>query len=67
MFHGTGTPEPFGMNPFQVSEILNNIDDSSNLIGLDFVETGLKNNDFREGALATQTLLRILTHKFIKN
>ena len=63
----TGTPEPFGMNPFQVSEILNNIDDSSNLIGLDFVETGLKNNDFREGALATQTLLRILTHKFIKN
>jgi agmatinase len=63
----TGTPEPFGLNPFQINEILNNIDDSSNLIGLDFVETGLKNNDFREGALATQTLLRILTHKFIKN
>ena len=48
MFHScTGTPEPFGMNPFQICEILNNIDDSSNLIGLDFVETGLKNNDFR--------------------
>lgn len=62
----TGTPEPFGLNPFQICEILNNIDDSSNLIGLDLVETGLKNNDFREGTLATQTLLRILTHKFIK-
>ena len=63
----TGTPEPFGLNPFQISEIINSIDDSSNLIGLDFVETGLKNNDYREGALATQTLLRILTHNFINN
>ncbi len=63
----TGTPEPFGLNPFQISEIINKIDQSSNLIGLDFVETGLKNNDYREGTLATQTLLRILTHDFIKN
>ncbi len=63
----TGTPEPFGLNPFQINEIINNIDDSSNLIGLDFVETGLKNNDYREGTLATQTLLRILTHNFINN
>ena len=63
----TGTPEPFGLNPFQIIEIINNIDDSSNLTGLDFVETGLKNNDYREGTLATQTLMRILTHKFIKN
>ena len=63
----TGTPEPFGLNPFQICEIINSIDDSSNLVGLDFVETGLKNNDYREGALATNTLLRILTHNFIKN
>ncbi|MBA3285447.1 MAG: arginase family protein, partial [Nitrosopumilus sp.] len=62
----TGTPEPFGLNPFQICEIINSIDDSSNLVGLDFVETGLKNNDYREGALATNTLLRILTHNFIK-
>lgn len=61
----TGTAEPFGLNPFQILEIINSIDESSNLIGLDFVETGLKNNDYREGALATQTLLRILSHKFI--
>jgi agmatinase len=63
----TGTPEPFGLDPFQVVKIINNIDDSSSLIGLDFVETGLKNNDYREGTLAAQTLMRILTHNFIKN
>ena len=63
----TGTPEPFGLNPFQICEIINSIDESSNFVGLDFVETGLKNNDYREGALATNTLLRILTHNFIKN
>lgn len=62
----TGTPEPFGLNPFQIIDIINNIEGSSTLIGLDFVETGLKNNDFREGTLATQTLMRILTHNFIK-
>jgi len=25
----------------------------------------LKNNDYREGTLATQTLLRILSHDFV--
>jgi len=63
----TGTPEPFGLNPFQICEIIDNIDESSSLAGMDFVETGLKNGDYREGALATNTLLRILTHNFIKN
>lgn len=61
----TGTAEPFGLNPFQILEIINSIDVSSNLLGLDLVETGLKNDDYREGALATQTLMRILTHKFV--
>ena len=61
----TGTPEPFGLNPFQICEIIDSIADSSSFVGLDFVETGLKNNDYREGALATNTLLRILTHNFM--
>ncbi len=61
----SGTPEPFGLNPFQVNEIINSFDNSSSLLGLDIVEVGLKNHDYREGALATQTLLRILTHDFI--
>lgn len=63
----TGTAEPFGLNPFQILKIINSIDESSYLVGLDFVETGLRNDDYREGALATQTLLRILTHKFVRH
>jgi agmatinase len=56
----TGTPEPFGLNPFQVLEIIQNIHNSANLIGLDIVEVSVKNDDYREGTLASQTLFRIL-------
>lgn len=63
-FH-VGTPEPFGLNPFQILELINSIDATASLTGVDFVETGFKNNDFREGALATQTLLRILGGSFM--
>lgn len=61
----TGTPEPYGLNPFQILELINSIDTTASLTGVDFVETGFKNNDFREGALATQTLLRILGGPFM--
>ncbi|VFJ12329.1 N(1)-aminopropylagmatine ureohydrolase [Candidatus Nitrosocosmicus franklandus] len=61
----TGTPEPYGLSPFQIVDLINSIDESAVLTGVDFVETGFKNNDFREGALATQTLLRILTGDFM--
>lgn len=57
----TGTPEPFGLDPFQIYDIIKSIDLTANLIGIDLVETGLKNNDYREGTIATQTLLRLLT------
>ncbi|CAN5835683.1 agmatinase [soil metagenome] len=63
----TGTPEPFGLNPFQILELINSISNTARLVGLDFVETGLKNNDYREGALATQTLLRILSRSYMAN
>ena len=63
----TGTPEPFGLNPFQILELVNSISDTARLVGLDFVETGLKNNDYREGTLATQTLLRILSRPYMSN
>ena len=62
----TGTPEPYGLDPFQVSRLLRAIHPSARLSGLDMVEVGLKNDDYREGALATQTLLRILSQKFIR-
>jgi agmatinase len=57
----TGTPEPFGLDPFQVILILKSIDKSADLIGLDMVEVSAKFSDYREGALATHTLYRILT------
>jgi agmatinase len=62
----TGTPEPFGLNPFEVLRIIKSIDTSAKLIGLDLVEVSLRNDDYREGALATQTLLRILSRDYIK-
>jgi agmatinase len=58
----TGTPEPFGLNPFQAVLIIKNIHKSANLIGLDMVEISAKFSDYREGALATHTLYRIFTH-----
>jgi len=60
----TGTPEPFGLNPFQVLEIIQNLNSSADLIGMDMVEVSVKNDDYREGTLAAQTLFRILCRKF---
>lgn len=62
----TGTPEPFGLNPFQVLKLVKAISPSARLIGMDMVEVGLKNGDYREGALATQTLYRILSRKYAR-
>jgi agmatinase len=60
----TGTPEPFGLNPFQVLDIIQNLNSSADLIGTDMVEVSVKNDDYREGTLAAQTLFRILCRKF---
>ncbi|MDP9197129.1 MAG: agmatinase [Thermoproteota archaeon] len=61
----TGTPEPFGLNPFDIIKIFKGIHESADLIGMDMVEVSLRNRDYREGTLATQTLLRILTRNFL--
>jgi agmatinase len=61
----TGTPEPFGLDPFEILKILKSINNSANLVGMDLVEVSLKNDDYREGALATQTLLRIITRNYV--
>jgi agmatinase len=58
----TGTPEPFGLNPFQIIEIIKSINKSALLIGIDMVEVAVKNGDYREGTLATQTLYRIFSN-----
>ena len=62
----TGTPEPFGLNPFQILKLVKAIDTSACLIGMDMVEVALKNDDYREGTLATQTLYRILSRKYAR-
>jgi agmatinase len=62
----TGTPEPFGLDPWQVLRLVKAISSSARLIGMDMVEVSLKNNDYREGALATQTLYRILARKYAR-
>jgi len=62
----TGTPEPFGLDPFQVLKLIKSIDFSACLIGMDMVEVSLKNDDYREGTLATQTLYRILSRKYAR-
>ena len=62
----TGTPEPFGLDPFQVLKMIKAIHQTAKLVGMDMVEVGLRNNDYREGALATQTLFRILARKYAR-
>ncbi len=62
----TGTPEPFGLSPFQVLKLVKAIDTSSCLIGMDMVEVALKNGDYREGTLATQTLYRLWSRKYAR-
>ena len=62
----TGTPEPFGLNPFQILEILKSINKTALFIGLDMVEVAMKNSDYREGTLATQTLYRIFSNLVTK-
>jgi agmatinase len=61
----TGTPEPFGLNPFQVLDVIRSIHSTANLIGMDMVEASVRNDDYREGTLATQTIYRILCRKFV--
>jgi agmatinase len=61
----TGTPEPFGLDPFEITTLIKSINNSANLLGMDLVEVSLKNHDYREGTLATQTLLRIIPRKYV--
>ncbi len=44
----TGTPEPFGLDPFEIVKIIRSINDSANLVGMDLVEVSLRNDDYRE-------------------
>jgi agmatinase len=50
--------EPFGLNLFEIIKMLNTIDDSAVLIGMDLVETALKYDDYREGTIGSKILLK---------
>jgi agmatinase len=63
----TGTPEPFGLDPFEVIKILKSINMSANLLGMDLVETSHRNGDYREGTLSSQILLRILSRDYVRH
>ncbi|MGB7633940.1 MAG: arginase family protein [Nitrososphaeraceae archaeon] len=58
----TGCPEPYGLDPFQVAKIIKSISSTSKLIAMDLVEVAARNDDYREGTLAVQTLYRILVN-----
>ena len=58
----TGCPEPFGLDPFQITRIIKSVSSSALLIGMDMVEVAVRNGDHREGALAVQTLYRLLAN-----
>ena len=47
-------------------KLIKAIDLSACLVGMDMVEVSLKNDDYREGTLATQTLYRILSRKYAR-
>ena len=63
----TGTPEPFGLRPEEVVGLIKSVNKNSRLIGADCVEVGAKKDDFREGTIATQILLRLLARNFVRN
>lgn len=63
----TGTPEPFGLTPEEVVRIFTSINKSANLIGIDMMEVAVKNEDFSEGTIATQLLLRLLLREYLTN
>jgi agmatinase len=62
----TGTPEPFGMTPEEVVAVFKAVDSSATLIGVDMVEVAVKNNDYREGVIAAQLLLRLFSRSYVK-
>ncbi len=63
----TGTPEPFGLDPFEIIKIVKSINESAKLVGMDLVETSHKNEDYREGTLSSQILLRILSRDYVQH
>jgi agmatinase len=62
----TGTPEPFGMTPYQAYEIIGAINEDAKIIGMDMMEVASDGVNTIEGTVATQLLLRMLAHPSLR-
>ncbi|MFA6073625.1 MAG: agmatinase [Candidatus Woesearchaeota archaeon] len=60
----TGTPEPGGMQWYQVLKFLRKVIEKKNLVGLDVVELCPNKNDKASDFLAAKLVYKILTYKF---
>ena len=56
---GTSTPEPFGLNPLEIIDIINNF--SNNLIGFDIVETCPKYDNGQTALLAAKIIRHLIS------
>jgi len=62
----TGTPEPFGLHPEEIVEMFKAIHPTARLVGADLMEVSVKNNDYREGTIAVQLLLRLFAREYVR-
>jgi agmatinase len=62
----TGTPEPGGMNWYNVLELIRKLTEQKHLIGFDIVELCPGPNIKAPNFLAAKLLYKVLTYKFLK-
>jgi agmatinase len=61
----TGTPEPGGLNWFQVTELLKEAAKNKNIVGFDVVELAPANYDKAPDFLAAKLIYRLLSYVFV--
>jgi agmatinase len=62
----TGTPEPGGMNWYNVLELIRKLTEQKHLVGFDIVELCPGPNNKAPNFLAAKLLYKVLTYKFLK-
>jgi N1-aminopropylagmatine ureohydrolase len=61
----TGTPEPGGMNWYNVLELIRKLTEQKNVVGFDIVELCPEQNNKAPNFLAAKLLYKVLTYKFL--
>lgn len=62
----TGTPEPGGMNWYNVLKLIRKLTEQKHLVGFDIVELCPGQNNKAPNFLAAKLLYKVLTYKFLK-